>query len=100
MLNKIYILIIALLIASTPLFANNVIEVGDTISIHITDNTYTDLITGTPTEEVASGGDPHNFVVGDSGEIYIVGIGAIKVAGKTSLEVKELLKNIFYKKKT
>jgi polysaccharide biosynthesis/export protein len=100
MLRKKILVLICLLLTSTALIADNVIDVGDTISIHVIDSTFSDLITGKVTEERGlSGGDPHGFMVSDSGEIYLPGIGAIGVEGKTAQQVKEIIKHEFYKKK-
>ena len=82
-----FILLIAL-----PLFAIDRIEVGDTLIIHAVDDQQTDLVLGTVVQQADyTGRDPHEFQVSNSGAIFLLNIGPVKVAGLTIEELENSL---------
>ena len=101
-MKKIIFALLLILGFSGILWANQVIEVGDTLSFHAVDDKQADLILGTVAQVVSyEGADPHDKVVSNSGEIYLVNIGIFKVAGKTTEKVEAMLLKKFkrYNKK-
>lgn len=85
-------IIILFLLLCTLSFGNDVIEIGDVLIFHATNSKHEDLILGTIAQQKSiEGNDPHEIQVTNSGEVYLMNIGALKVVGKTIDQVEKEL---------
>ncbi|MFC1596066.1 SLBB domain-containing protein [Candidatus Margulisiibacteriota bacterium] len=93
------LILLLLFIVPSSAFNNNIpakIQVGDLLSIHAVDGNKSDLILGEIVQPVSViGDDPHDFRVSNSGYIYLLNIGPIKVSGKTTAEVENIILDKF-----
>ncbi|MBT3261215.1 hypothetical protein HOC37_01855 [bacterium] len=91
-MKKIIFVLLLILGFSGILWANQVIEVGDTLSFYAVDDKQTDLILGSVVQDASSVVDKlHDRVVSSSGEVYLINIGIFKVVGRTIPEVEDLV---------
>lgn len=101
----IYLLSILLIsILYTPLLSVELIEVGDWITVYATDQSQTDLISNQTQGQqggmmMGGGGmgqfDGHTFYVTDSGKAFIINVGILEVANKTTDDVEKIIKKYF-----